>query len=97
MTVIDQILAEILDDSPKRGDSRPDSPICRPTHVIDNKGNSPNSPDSPPSNIILLFDDRHHCFECDYFGGGYCAKQKFRPVDNIPRRCRDFKSGKQVY
>jgi hypothetical protein len=36
-------------------------------------------------------DDRHHCREClNLNSRGYCTRQRFRPVDDIPRRCEDF-------
>jgi hypothetical protein len=35
-------------------------------------------------------DDRHYCHECQNLRQGLCTKQKFRPVDDIPRRCIDF-------
>jgi hypothetical protein len=35
-------------------------------------------------------DDRHHCYECMDLRNGYCFKQCFRPVDDMPRRCEDF-------
>lgn len=37
-------------------------------------------------------DDRHHCRECLNLRNGYCIKQQFRPVDDIPRRCEDFRA-----
>jgi hypothetical protein len=48
---------------------------------------------SAPSGKILSVpdeDDRHHCRECVNLRNGYCVKQRFRPVDDIPRRCDDF-------
>jgi hypothetical protein len=48
---------------------------------------------SAPSGKILSVpdeDDRHHCYECMDLRNGYCIKQRFRPVDDIPRRCEDF-------
>jgi hypothetical protein len=36
-------------------------------------------------------DDRHFCRECLNIRNGYCIKQRFRPVDDLPRRCEDFK------
>jgi hypothetical protein len=35
-------------------------------------------------------DDRHHCRQCSNLRGSYCIKQRFRPVDDRPRRCEDF-------
>ena len=35
-------------------------------------------------------DDRRHCRECLNLRNGYCIKQRFRPVDDLPRRCEDF-------
>lgn len=37
-------------------------------------------------------DDRHHCHQCQSLRTGYCITQKFRPVDDIPRRCIDFRA-----
>jgi hypothetical protein len=34
--------------------------------------------------------DRHHCHECQNLRNGFCTRQRFRPVDDIPRRCEDF-------
>jgi hypothetical protein len=36
-------------------------------------------------------DDRWHCSKCINLMDDYCAKQGFRPVDDIPRRCEDFR------
>jgi hypothetical protein len=35
-------------------------------------------------------DDRRYCRECLNLRNGYCIKQRFRPVDDLPRRCEDF-------
>lgn len=36
-------------------------------------------------------DDRHYCRDCRHLSGsGYCIHQRFRPVDDPPRRCDDF-------
>jgi len=35
-------------------------------------------------------DDRYFCFECKNLVDDYCIEQKFRPVDDIVRRCEDF-------
>jgi hypothetical protein len=36
-------------------------------------------------------DDRHLCREClSLNGSGYCIQHRFRPVDDILRRCDDF-------
>jgi hypothetical protein len=35
-------------------------------------------------------DDRYHCRECLNLRNGYCIKQRFRPVDDLPRRCENF-------
>jgi hypothetical protein len=45
--------------------------------------------DAKPDDV-LFDDDRRHCRECVNLRGGYCVKQAFRPVDDIPRRCEDF-------
>ncbi|MGZ8916178.1 MAG: hypothetical protein ACXW1Z_24115 [Methylobacter sp.] len=37
-------------------------------------------------------DDRHYCRECLNLRNGYCTQQRFRPVDDIPRRCEDFRA-----
>jgi len=36
------------------------------------------------------FDDRYFCHECTHLSGRRCYVQKFKPVDDIPRRCVDF-------
>jgi hypothetical protein len=36
-------------------------------------------------------DDRWHCSKCINLIDDYCTKQGFRPVDDIPRRCEDFR------
>lgn len=36
-------------------------------------------------------DDRWYCHECINLDEGFCTKQRFRPVDDIPRRCEDFR------
>lgn len=36
------------------------------------------------------FDDRHYCHECQCLINGRCITQRFRPVDDVPRRCGDF-------
>jgi|APLak6261664116_1056043.scaffolds.fasta_scaffold08945_2 hypothetical protein len=38
------------------------------------------------------FDDRHYCHECQRLINGRCITQRFRPVDDRPRRCGDFMS-----
>jgi hypothetical protein len=35
-------------------------------------------------------DDRHYCRECQKLINGRCIAQRFRPMDDIPRRCVDF-------
>ncbi len=40
---------------------------------------------------VPLPDDRHHCREClNLNSRGYCIRHRFRPVDDLPRRCEDF-------
>jgi hypothetical protein len=46
---------------------------------------------NPSEPKIDDIDDRHFCRECLNIRNGYCTKQRFRPVDDIPRRCEDFK------
>lgn len=36
------------------------------------------------------FDDRHHCHECRNLINRRCVLQRFKPVDDIPRRCADY-------
>lgn len=36
------------------------------------------------------FDDRHFCSECTHLIDRRCQVHKFRPVDDIPRRCAEF-------
>lgn len=82
--MLDGILDDILGDSPKRGEFRPNSPRIRPAESLDIPELSPNSPD-------LLGEDRHYCREClNLNSGRYCIQQRFRPVDSIPRHCKDF-------
>ncbi|WP_020564618.1 hypothetical protein [Methylosarcina fibrata] len=134
--MLDGILDDILGDSPKRGEIRPDSPFFRPAQTRVNTGLSPDSPNSPNSPTthdktailawlhfigetdqamiddvldycagnpdalayyleraeeVPLPDDRHHCRECRNLNSrGYCIRQRFRPVDDLPRRCEDF-------
>ncbi len=131
--MLDGILDDILDDSPKRGEIRPNSPAIRPSQTRVITEFSPNSPNSPGSNAktaivrwlhsigetdqaliddvldycasnpealsyylkraeeVPLPDDRHHCRECLHLNsGGYCIRHRFRPVDDLPRRCEDF-------
>jgi hypothetical protein len=38
----------------------------------------------------VIEDDRHYCRECLNLRNGYCIKKRFRPVDDLPRRCEDF-------
>lgn len=35
-------------------------------------------------------DDRRHCHTCQSLVGGYCRSRRYRPVDDIPRRCIDY-------
>lgn len=42
------------------------------------------------SKELLAHDDRHFCNSCTRLVKKYCHKHKFRPVDDIPRRCSDF-------
>jgi hypothetical protein len=85
--MLDGILDDILGNSPKRGEIRPDSPAVRPAQSRVITELSPNSPNSPG----LLGEDRHFCRECLHLNrSGYCTRQRFRPVDDVPRRCEDF-------
>jgi hypothetical protein len=87
--MLDGMLDDILGDSPKRGEIRPDSPAVRPGESLDIPELSPNSPNSP--GLEIWGEDRHHCRECLSLNrNGYCIKQRFKPVDEIPRRCEDF-------
>lgn len=87
--MLDGILDDILIVSPKPGEIRPDSPRVRPAGSLDIPEFSPNSPNSP--SVDVLGEDRRHCREClNLNGGGYCIRQRFRPVDDIPRKCEDF-------
>lgn len=36
------------------------------------------------------FDDRRHCHECSHLSQKRCLAQKFKPVDDVVRRCADF-------
>ncbi|MGZ8942816.1 MAG: hypothetical protein ACXW00_08630 [Methylobacter sp.] len=35
-------------------------------------------------------DNRHYCRDCLNLRNGYCTRQRFRPVDDLPRRCDKF-------
>lgn len=35
-------------------------------------------------------DDRHHCHECQRLINGRCFTHRFKPVDDLPRRCADY-------
>jgi hypothetical protein len=85
--MLDGILDDILGDSPKRGEIRPDSPTVRPAQSLDIPELSPLSPLSPD----LPGEDRHYCREClNLNSSRYCTAQRFRPVDDIPRRCEYY-------
>jgi hypothetical protein len=47
------------------------------------------TPESRPDDAFFA-DDRRHCRKCRHLRNGYCTRQRFRPVDDIPRRCEDF-------
>ncbi|MGZ8190733.1 MAG: hypothetical protein ACXWTS_05825 [Methylococcaceae bacterium] len=36
------------------------------------------------------FNDRHYCHECQKLINSRCIAQRFRPLDDRPRRCPDF-------
>jgi hypothetical protein len=36
------------------------------------------------------FDDRHFCHECNNLINKRCIVQRFRPLDDVPRRCSDY-------
>ena len=36
------------------------------------------------------FDDRHYCHECKRLVNSRCIAQRFKPTDDVPRRCNDF-------
>ena len=36
------------------------------------------------------FDDRHYCHECRNLINHRCVVQRFKPTDDMPRRCADF-------
>ncbi len=42
------------------------------------------------NNDADTFDDRLYCHECRNLINGRCITQRFRPVDDIPRRCADY-------
>ncbi|MGZ5052330.1 MAG: hypothetical protein ACXWF8_06820 [Methylobacter sp.] len=42
------------------------------------------------SNTRAPFDDRHYCRECRRLINGRCVVERFRPVDDRPRRCQNF-------
>ncbi|MGZ4959740.1 MAG: hypothetical protein ACXV7J_10825 [Methylomonas sp.] len=45
-----------------------------------------------PEKPIDTLDDRHFCRDCTHLGGERCIRHRFRPVDDLPRRCADFLS-----
>ncbi|WP_347988381.1 hypothetical protein [Methylomonas sp. AM2-LC] len=47
-----------------------------------------------PAPYIDLLDDRHYCRECCFMKNRRCQRHGFWPVDNIPRRCVEFKHQK---
>ena len=36
------------------------------------------------------FDDRHYCQKCTRLVNDRCVVQRFKPNDDVPRRCNDF-------
>lgn len=43
---------------------------------------------------VTFADDRRHCSECRNLYFGACSvspSRKFKPLDDLPRRCEDFK------
>lgn len=80
----------------------PRFPEWREPPQATNNGEVPRVPSVPPQKTEIetkskngedfVFDDRHHCRDCLFILNGYCRKQQFRPVDDIPRRCSDFRS-----
>ncbi len=43
-----------------------------------------------PAKPTDSLDDRHFCRDCIHLGGERCIRHRFRPVDDLPRRCVDF-------
>ncbi|OAI22741.1 hypothetical protein A1356_19050 [Methylomonas koyamae] len=43
-----------------------------------------------PAKPIDTLDDRHFCRDCIHLGDERCIRHRFRPVDDLPRRCADF-------
>ena len=43
-----------------------------------------------PCKPLDTLDDRHFCRDCTHLGGERCIRHRFRPVDDLPRRCADF-------
>ncbi|MEC4749077.1 hypothetical protein [Methylomicrobium sp. Wu6] len=88
--MLDGILDDILKKSLDAGEIRPNSPAIRPSQCLGITELSPNSPNSPGTNAFCD-DDRHFCHHCRHLNQlGYCTRQRFRPMDDIPRRCEDF-------
>ena len=48
------------------------------------------------SNDTDTFDDRHYCHECKRLVNGRCVTQRFKPTDDVPRRCADFAARAQL-
>ncbi|MGZ8184688.1 MAG: hypothetical protein ACXWT1_22330 [Methylobacter sp.] len=57
--MLDGLLDDILKDSPKRGEIRPDSPRIRPPQSLGITELSPNSPNSPSTNVLSGENRRH--------------------------------------
>ncbi|MDP2904400.1 MAG: hypothetical protein Q8N96_15050 [Methylovulum sp.] len=41
-------------------------------------------------NDANTFDDRHYCHECKRLVKNRCVVQRFKPTDDVVRRCPDF-------
>lgn len=46
----------------------------------------------PPKVNVDTWDDRRYCRDCHWIRQLKCLKHDFRPVDDVPRRCGDFKN-----
>lgn len=100
--MLDGILDDLLTVSP--GDRAKFAPIRSPFAAAETqewRGFSPHSPLSPSSNREIVSpddistvpgDDRRYCRQCLRLNStGYCVAERFRPTDDMPRRCDQFK------
>lgn len=94
--MVNKLNADIFQNGRNGGEIRPFSPFFRPGSDRVIAELSPLSPLSPLpdkniKNSDFFNDDRRFCKDCKNLNSrDYCTKQRFKPVDDIPRRCVDF-------